>query len=798
MESPITNMNPFSDSGQILQDEKSSKIQKVKIEDLDIVEQYIDVNNVYEKEAFIEKFEGNANLNSSSEEIFFHIKENTEDRKSCDNRLKKVINNQIVDLNCCVVLEKLSMVQMEMKNEEEIDNINSTNASIESFQDIKIENNTSPEGTSVERTTASSQQKKIKGNYCLYCKTMVKSFARHVLRNHNSEAEIQTICTYPVHSSGRKQLFNKLRKRGNFMYSKITREPLKKYCRGKVLPCDNCLGFYSANLLYRHRNKCTGKNDGLHMVSAQNLMVAESKIDPLLMKTVFTSMRPDEISMIAKQDTLICAFGAEYIKIHRSKNFINIASRKMRELARLLIEMKNRDPTIKSLMDALKTKNFDLLVDAIKSAGKYNTETDTYKSPTYVYSLGTTLKQCIVLALKGKHSSEKEISAEVRRDLMQLIEMICVQWKRKVLSQVTEDLNVTNFDNVSLISLASDLRLLKDCLTSQARISIDAINEQTCNKDHYQNLMETAFCQVLMLNRRRPEGLLMLSLQEYESCSQTKQNEEFVEMVSPSEKILWSKFKRVLVENERGQRVPILFSNEVKEHIKLLTELRKDFVQRNNKYLFANLDSPQSLYSFKVLSKYARMCGASNPESLISTKFRDHLATLTQVFSVPDDDLEQLLTFMGHDANISRGAFRLSYDVYQRSKIAKLLLSMEDTPPAVFDDKTCEVVFNTEENISTKMPEVVDVKPVRPETPKKTSSPRTVDQMKKPRVLITWTQEQKGIVLKYFADHINKKRPPKRWECMALKQCYPVLENKNWEKIKVFVQNVYTRKIKNL
>lgn len=66
---------------------------------------------------------------------------------------------------------------------------------------------------------------------------------------------------------------------------------------------------------------------------------------------------------------------------------------------------------------------------------------------------------------------------------------------------------------------------------------------------------------------------------------------------------------------------------------------------------------------------------------------------------------------------------------------------------------------------------------------------------KKKRELVPWTEEQKGVVKNFFKGHIAHKKPPKRNECETLiKQHGKLLENKDWLKIKVFIQNLYTNK----
>lgn len=63
------------------------------------------------------------------------------------------------------------------------------------------------------------------------------------------------------------------------------------------------------------------------------------------------------------------------------------------------------------------------------------------------------------------------------------------------------------------------------------------------------------------------------------------------------------------------------------------------------------------------------------------------------------------------------------------------------------------------------------------------------------RGLIPWTAEQKKICTTFFKFHIKNKQPPKRHECEALKEKHrDLLINKDWLKIKVFIQNTYTKK----
>ena len=67
-------------------------------------------------------------------------------------------------------------------------------------------------------------------------------------------------------------------------------------------------------------------------------------------------------------------------------------------------------------------------------------------------------------------------------------------------------------------------------------------------------------------------------------------------------------------------------------------------------------------------------------------------------------------------------------------------------------------------------------------------------KLRETRNLVPWTNDQKEVTLNYFKEHIKNKKPPKKVECENLKTLYgEVLNNKDWLKIKVFIQNEYSK-----
>lgn len=70
-----------------------------------------------------------------------------------------------------------------------------------------------------------------------------------------------------------------------------------------------------------------------------------------------------------------------------------------------------------------------------------------------------------------------------------------------------------------------------------------------------------------------------------------------------------------------------------------------------------------------------------------------------------------------------------------------------------------------------------------------------LENTKKIRELVPWTTEQNNVVITHFKRKIKAKKAPKRHQCHDLKALYPgLLINKDWLKMKVFIQNYYSKK----
>ncbi|KAK9888988.1 hypothetical protein WA026_004272 [Henosepilachna vigintioctopunctata] len=192
----------------------------------------------------------------------------------------------------------------------------------------------SGKNTQNSKNTKASKTKR-KPAFVFFCESEVLNFARHVTRNHSMEVEVQRIL-----SKSKKSCF----------------KPRKQSQLGnKSLLCIHCLGFYSSKYKRNHKRICPEYPQKLKysVRDSQASLSMHMRIDELLKQKVFHWMQADRVSLIAQSHNLICAFGAEILKLHKENYKINLVSRRMREIAKILIEIKNNKPSIRNLLQAL-------------------------------------------------------------------------------------------------------------------------------------------------------------------------------------------------------------------------------------------------------------------------------------------------------------------------------------------------------------------------------------------------------------------------------------------------------------
>ncbi|XP_050512802.1 uncharacterized protein LOC126888505 [Diabrotica virgifera virgifera] len=569
-------------------------------------------------------------------------------------------------------------------------------------------------------------------NFCPICFVEVSHFARHLERNHADESRVKKSLSFPKGSNEKKTLWDSLRKEGNFH---LFREEKKVVAVGRpteaqaldfddFVACENCSGVYKKKFFYKHAKKCQDKHTGtkcgrLNALTQSQTFLAASRCQnsflsqSRLKKEVFCIMKADKISATAKNDILICLFGETHLKKHKRKQIVTVTSNKMRQLARLLIALREFTP-VQNLIDAMKPELFDDLVTATKVISGFSNADKSFKSSSLALHMGTTLKQvCDIInrmilkksplfTFKNPNEEKKSI-----RDLKTLLE---TSWANEISSLALKTMKEQQWEKPQILPVTSDVIKFNNFVKNQVEDSAKKLNK-LLEKEGKQNdkndllplykTLAKGIALLLILNRKRIGEIQYLEISTYKrSFAEPSVQKEIAESLTVSEKLLCRNFRRIITGGKGSKPVAILISPFLNEKIELMIKIREKIklIPEDNKYIFANPNSSKGwFHGTSVIKQFAKNCGAKDPNSLTSTKFRKQTATILQIMDINNTDMEQLAIFMGHTKKTNEEWYRLPQDLYQTAKIAKLMIALNKGDVNIYKGKSLDDI-NIEEN----------------------------------------------------------------------------------------------------
>jgi integrase len=173
----------------------------------------------------------------------------------------------------------------------------------------------------------------------------------------------------------------------------------------------------------------------------------------------------------------------------------------------------------------------------------------------------------------------------------------------------------------------------------------------------------------VLFNKRRAGEAERLQVHQYLDGVQNGKtmHTEVLESLSPLERKLAEIINRVEVRGKRGRRVAILLQENIEKQLDVLLKYRSSGnINPENLFMFARpFDSETPIRATDVLRKFAEICGAKQPETLTSTGFRKHVATVSQMLNLKDNELDVVAAFLGHDIRVHREFYRLPSDTIQ-------------------------------------------------------------------------------------------------------------------------------------
>ncbi|CAI6375842.1 unnamed protein product [Macrosiphum euphorbiae] len=301
---------------------------------------------------------------------------------------------------------------------------------------------------------------------------------------------------------------------------------------------------------------------------------------------VLGTMRCDNVTSVARDDSLICSFGSRLLQNHREHHLKRYISQRVRQLSTFLIILRTLVPVLRHLKDFLKPNYFVNIVQAAKKLGQYNEDLNTYTHPSNALKIGHTITQCAeILKTQLMINNHPRDEIQVVNDFLQVFQ---TEWKFSVSSNANQDIGTKKFNKSIALPDAKNISILHTYLSSQLAKGMNCIQSGEINKDVYKLVCQTLLTQIIILNRRRSGEVERIKIENYLNRDKNKIQEDIQKALSSVENQLSKNLVRFEIRGKRGRGVPVLLTPDMQKAVDILIKMRKSFnILESNPYMFA-------------------------------------------------------------------------------------------------------------------------------------------------------------------------------------------------------------------
>jgi len=538
-----------------------------------------------------------------------------------------------------------------------------------------------------------------KQHACYFCQKLITNIWRHYEIVHKSEARVQKILSLTGDPDSRMYEIDKLRLLGDYYHNikvlsqktgqlVVVRRPNADISHSDFLPCRFCFGFFYRKELWRHCDKCKFRDTEVPAAKSCQKDAA-LLLTPYVYSTsrlsaevqqVLSIMSHNDVSLVAKNDTLILSYG-ELLAHSKPSNQFKHVSMRMRMLARLLMRLRNNtNQPDAELSSFIKPDRFDDIVCAVQQEAKYvasaHSSSARLNKPSVALKLGYALRNCSGLVV---NRALRERNVVLERDAEAFIRLYDTEWKVRVSSVALKTMKDDRRKKQDLLPLTSDLVKVRTYLDKSVVEYCEALNEHA-DTDNYSSLVSITLTSVILFNKRRSGEASRMLIESYHHCKATTSGlNDIQKTLTNVEQQLCSRLKLVEIPGKRNRTVPVLLTTDMVSAIDCLLQKRhKVGVDEANPYVFARCSGLNSVDGHTCVRKVVDSVKLQRPDLVTSTYLRKYIATVSQLLDMKGNEFELLCRHMGHSANVHKDYYRLPSHTLELAKLSKLLLAVEN------------------------------------------------------------------------------------------------------------------------
>ncbi|XP_064648164.1 uncharacterized protein LOC135500562 [Lineus longissimus] len=359
----------------------------------------------------------------------------------------------------------------------------------------------------------------------------------------------------------------------------------------EYVPCEHCLGYYAKRELRRHVSRCPLSPE-LGIKKYSRVVVSGQLLLPVQISTtagfkeVLVTMASDEISRIVKGDHIILALGAKKFEKfgldHDQWSSIHNTTRELGKLLRALREATNQpNSTIEDFIDPCRYRD---VVACVKQISGFCGESHQVTTPSLALKLGHSIKKCEKIV--KKNAMEMKLK-EAKEDAAEFIGMCNDYWTEDISTHALRNLHEAKRNKIKYIPLTNDVKILSNYLRRKGEAAFNKLSKSSHDSTSWRDLAEVAMSQLILFNMRRQGEVSKMKVEDFKA-QHTGAQEDVLQALSPLEKELCTKLRRIEIVGKKTSTVPMLITAQMQAWIELVIETRdKVGIPPDNQFLFA-------------------------------------------------------------------------------------------------------------------------------------------------------------------------------------------------------------------
>ncbi|KAG5862139.1 hypothetical protein JTB14_035810 [Gonioctena quinquepunctata] len=355
----------------------------------------------------------------------------------------------------------------------------------------------------------------------------------------------------------------------------------------------------------------------------------------------------------------------------------------MRQIGRLLLEIRKNNNHINSLSQCLQPRYFDSVINATKSlclTFSSVTNRPQFGIPSLALKIGYSLKKC---ANFERGNALRRGDIKKNKELESFLALMDIEWSIRISSNALNTLHVRKFNCTQLLPITSDLIKLNNYLETEMKKLTEQIEvDLQPSRDIWYHLASITLSKIVVFNKRRSGETSKMTIEQYSTrplwSEQT--TEESKNAMTDFEKQLAKHFCVVEIYGKRGKKVPVLLTPDMKHAVDLLIKTRTlAGISKENPYVFARTGSSlEYMRGHNCLRKCLSNVTLQSPENINGTKLRKYVATVTQIINLTENETDWLARHLGHDIRVHRDFYRLHESAVELTKISRLLMAEDN------------------------------------------------------------------------------------------------------------------------